>query len=149
MARKTVRTTEEDVRVSVFSTFARKVRALEEEATKRHLPGEMTGRDLRLLLAISEIGGQGMMAICKRLNVTQPSISIGIARLEGKGLSERAGVEGDLRRRSFTLTDRGLKIVKAIRQSESEADMTILSALPKADRAKFEAMVKTIVETLP
>ena len=131
-----------------LSTFARKFREVEERAFERHLPKDITARDVRVLSAVAEAGEDGMSALVKRLHVAQPTVSIAISRLEHKGLVERAGVDGDLRKRRYVLSERGKLLDRARKQASGEAEMVVFSALPKAERAKFETFIQSAIAAL-
>lgn len=134
---------------SVVAQFVDKVKGIEDAAARRYLPKDVSARDLRVIVAVSEVGKEGMAALVKRLGVAQPTVSISIVRLEGRGLVDRLGVEGDLRRRTYALTARGRQIEAARRQAISETEALVLHTIPKAERPKFELTLSGIIAALP
>ncbi|MGH8775310.1 MAG: MarR family winged helix-turn-helix transcriptional regulator [Jiangellaceae bacterium] len=73
---------------------------------------DITVPQLVLLDAIEETGAAGVGAVATLTGLTQPTVTRGAAALERDGLVQRSSTDGDGRRRTLELTDRGERLLR-------------------------------------
>lgn len=69
-----------------------------------------------------------------------------VDRLESRGLLQRGASPNDRRVRLLTLTADGQALLAAVLPDMQKAQQRILAPLPKAERAEFMRMLRTLVE---
>ena len=96
--------------------------------------------DAALLNAVKKTPGIGVSALADREQMTRPSMSTHIKRLEAAGwIGRDAASEEDRRRVGLRLTAKGLKALDAIRRRRNDWLAARLSTLSPADRAALAA----------
>jgi len=99
-----------------------------------------------LLFAASKETGLDQRTLAGRIGLDTSTIGAVVDRLERRGLIERKVSPDDKRVRLLSVTPAGKKLLQGVMPAMLRAQDRMLAPLPKADRAKFMAMVKRIVE---
>ena len=99
-----------------------------------------------LLFAASQETGLDQRTLAGRIGLDTSTIGAVVDRLESRGLIERKVSPDDKRVRLLSVTPEGKKLLQGVMPAMLRAQDRMLAPLPKADRAKFMAMVKRIVE---
>jgi len=99
-----------------------------------------------LLFAASKETGLDQRTLAGRIGLDTSTIGAVIDRLESRELIERNVSPDDKRVRLLSVTPAGKKLLQAVMPAMLRAQERMLAPLPKADRSKFMAMVKRIVE---
>jgi len=113
----------------------------------RSLSG-LTRSQLSLLLTLSEYPGCRVQDTARRLDLTAPTISIGVRRLEKMGLVERAADPDDQRAVCLYLSARGRRVAakaRAIRAQKLDRMLGVLS--PEEQESLLELLEKAVPET--
>jgi MarR family transcriptional regulator, lower aerobic nicotinate degradation pathway regulator len=99
-----------------------------------------------LLFAASRQTGLDQRTLAGRIGLDTSTIGAVVDRLESRGLVERKVSPDDKRVRLLSVTPAGKKLLQGVMPAMLRAQDRMLAPLPKADRSKFMAMVKRIVE---
>ena len=99
-----------------------------------------------LLFAAAKEAGLDQRTLAGRIGLDTSTIGAVVDRLEGRELIERKVSPDDKRVRLLNLTPAGEKLLQSVMPAMLRAQDRMLAPLPKADRQKFMAMVKRIVE---
>ena len=99
-----------------------------------------------LLFAASQETGLDQRTLAGRIGLDTSTIGAVVDRLESRELIERNVSPDDKRVRLLSVTPAGKKLLQAVMPAMLRAQERMLAPLPKADRSKFMAMVKRIVE---
>jgi DNA-binding MarR family transcriptional regulator len=99
-----------------------------------------------LLFAASQETGLDQRTLAGRIGLDTSTIGAVVDRLESRELIERNVSPDDKRVRLLSVTPTGKKLLQAVMPAMLRAQERMLAPLPKADRSKFMAMVRRIVE---
>ncbi|MEP7295532.1 MAG: MarR family transcriptional regulator [Burkholderiales bacterium] len=99
-----------------------------------------------LLFAASKEAGLDQRTLAGRIGLDTSTIGTVVDRLESRQLIERKISPDDKRVRLLSVTPAGRKLLQGVMPAMLRAQDRMLAPLPKADRTKFMAMVKRIVE---
>ena len=99
-----------------------------------------------LLFAASQETGLDQRTLAGRIGLDTSTIGTVVDRLESRELIERDVSPDDKRVRLLSVTPAGKKLLQAVMPAMLRAQERMLAPLPKADRSRFMAMVKRIVE---
>ena len=99
-----------------------------------------------LLFAASQETGLDQRTLAGRIGLDTSTIGTVVDRLESRELIERNVSPDDKRVRLLSVTPAGKKLLQAVMPAMLRAQERMLAPLPKADRSKFMAMVKRIVD---
>jgi DNA-binding MarR family transcriptional regulator len=99
-----------------------------------------------LLFAASQEAGLDQRTLAGRIGLDTSTIGAVVDRLESRGLIERNVSADDKRVRLLSVTPGGKKLLQGVMPAMLRAQDRMLAPLPKADRSRFMAMVKRIVE---
>ena len=99
-----------------------------------------------LLFAASQETGLDQRTLAGRIGLDTSTIGAVVDRLESRELIERKVSPDDKRVRLLSVTPAGKKLLQGVMPAMLRAQDRMLAPLPKADRPKFMAMVKRIVE---
>ena len=110
----------------------------------RSLSG-LTRSQLSLLLALSEYPGCGVQDTARRLDLTAPTISIGVRRLEKMGLIERAADPDDQRAVCLYLTARGRRVAARARAVRAQKLKVMLGVLTPEEQESLLMMLEKAV----
>jgi DNA-binding MarR family transcriptional regulator len=99
-----------------------------------------------LLFAASQEAGLDQRTLAGRIGLDTSTIGAVLDRLESRGLIERKVSPDDKRVRLLSVTPAGKKLLQGVMPAMLRAQERMLAPLPRADRSKFMAMVKRIVE---
>lgn len=100
-----------------------------------------------LLFAASKEPGLDQRTLAGRIGLNTSTIGAVVDRLEGRELIERKVSPDDRRVRLLSVTPSGKKLLQSVMPAMLRAQGRMLAPLPTADRQKFMAMVKRIVES--
>jgi len=107
--------------------------------------GGLTASQLSLLLSLSEHPGCRVQDTAERLDLTAPTISIGVRRLEKMGLVQRDEDPEDQRAVCLHLSPQGRKIASKARSLRAAKLETILGALTVEEQVSFLEMLERAV----
>ncbi len=99
-----------------------------------------------LLFAASQETGLDQRTLAGRIGLDTSTIGAVVDRLESRELIERKVSPDDKRVRLLSVTPAGKKLLQGVMPAMLRAQDRMLAPLPRADRPKFMAMVKRIVE---
>lgn len=99
-----------------------------------------------LLFAASKEAGLDQRTLAGRIGLDTSTIGAVVDRLEGRDLIERRVSPDDKRVRLLSVTPAGRKLLQGVMPAMLRAQERMLAPLQKADRPKFMAMVKRLVE---
>lgn len=99
-----------------------------------------------LLFAASRQAGLDQRTLARRIGLDTSTIGAVVDRLESRELIERRASPDDKRVRLLSVTPAGRKLLQSVVPAMLRAQERMLAPLPAADRPKFMAMVKRIVE---
>ena len=109
------------------------------------LVGGLTASQLSLLLSLSEHPGCRVQDTAERLDLTAPTISIGVRRLERMGLVLRDEDPDDQRAVCLYLSPQGRKISSKARSLRAAKLETMLSGLTLDEQETLLAMLEKAV----
>jgi len=107
--------------------------------------GGLTASQLSLLLSLSENPGCRVQDTAERLDLTAPTISIGVRRLEKMGLVERAADPNDQRAVCLHLSPQGRKIASKARSLRAAKLETMLSTLAADEQETLLEMLERAI----
>ena len=108
--------------------------------------GGLTASQLSLLLSLSENPGCRVQDTAERLDLTAPTISIGVRRLEKMGLVERGADPDDQRAVCLYLSPQGRRIASKARSLRAAKLETMLVALAVDEQ---EALLEMLERAVP
>ncbi|HZL82179.1 MAG TPA: MarR family transcriptional regulator [Candidatus Deferrimicrobium sp.] len=107
--------------------------------------GGLTASQLSLLLSLSEHPGCRVQDTAERLDLTAPTISIGVRRLENMGLVQRGADPDDQRAVCLYLSPQGRKIASKARSLRAAKLDTMLSTLTVDEQESLLEMLEKVV----
>jgi DNA-binding MarR family transcriptional regulator len=107
--------------------------------------GGLTASQLGLLLSLSEHPGCRVQDTAERLDLTAPTISIGVRRLEKMGLVQRDEDPDDQRAVCLYLSPQGRKIASKARSLRAAKLETILGVLTVDEQESLLTMLERAV----
>lgn len=107
--------------------------------------GGLTKSQLALLLSLSEHPGCRVQDTAKRLELTAPTISIGVRRLESMGLVLRDVDPDDQRAVCLYLSPQGRRIASKARALRAAKAEKMLASLTEEERQSFLSMLEKVV----
>ncbi|RIE08918.1 MarR family transcriptional regulator [Candidatus Cryosericum hinesii] len=107
--------------------------------------GGLTASQLSLLLSLSEHPGCRVQDTAERLDLTAPTISIGVRRLENMGLVQRGADPDDQRAVCLYLSPQGRKIASKARSLRAAKLETMLSPLTVDEQESLLEMLEKVV----
>ena len=107
--------------------------------------GGLTTSQLALLLSLSEHPGCRVQDTAERLELTAPTISIGVRRLEKMGLVQRDADPDDQRAVCLSLSPQGRKVASKARSLRAAKLETMLSALTVDEQQSLLEMLERAV----
>ena len=112
-----------------------------------HSLSGLTRSQLSLLLALSEYPGCRVQDTARRLDLTAPTISIGVRRLEKMGLVERAADPTDQRAVCLYLSARGRRVAAKARAVRAQKLNVMLGVLtPEEQESLLTLLEKAVPE---
>jgi len=125
-----------DLAAELRPALLRASRRLRQEAQR----AGVSALDAQILGAVKKNPGIGVSALADREQMTRPSMSSHVKRLEAAGWIERdAGSAGDRRRVGIRLSAEGAKALEAIRRRRDDWLAARLSTFSAAERAALRA----------
>jgi DNA-binding MarR family transcriptional regulator len=107
--------------------------------------GGLTASQLSLLLSLSEHPGCRVQDTAQRLDLTAPTISIGVRRLENMGLVQRGADPDDQRAVCLYLSPQGRRIASKARSLRAAKLETMLSTLTVNEQESLLGMLEKVV----
>lgn len=123
----------------------RRVRRL---GLNHHHSGEETvsPAQMALLEAIASHPGSGVIEIAEELDLTAPTVSVGVRRLEKSSLVERKPDPVDSRSIRFFLTQRGQAIQRQIRSNHLRKFRRLLDGLQPEDQETLLDLLQSALD---
>jgi len=107
--------------------------------------GGLTSSQLSLLLSLSEHPGCRVQDTAERLELTAPTISIGVRRLENMGLVQRDADPDDQRAVCLYLSPQGRKIASKARSLRAGKLETMLSTMSEEEQQVLLGLLERAV----
>ena len=101
-------------------------------------------QDAQLLAIVRKRPGIGVSELAELEQVSRPSMSAHVKRLEEGGMLVRSGTEADKRRAPLALTDAGRAALLSVRASRTHWLEERLSRLNNQERATLEAALPAL-----
>lgn len=98
------------------------------------------------LQTVSNQPGIDQRTLAGSIGLDTSTVAGVLDRLESRGLLQRGASPDDRRVRLLTLTDDGQALLAAAQPDMHRAQQRILAPLPRAERAEFMRMLRTLVE---
>jgi len=112
----------------------------------------LTGTQTHILIYLfrSHENGCDVMQrdIEKAMDISNPTVTGILNRLENKGLIVRKTSEKDARIKHIVVTEKALELDKILRKKFAENDAALISCLSKAEADSLEDMLLRILDTL-
>src|SRR5689334_13629383 len=119
-------------------------RRLRQEAQKAGL----SAQDALLLGRIKHNPGVGVSELADEEQISRPTMSAHVKRLEGEGLVVRAGHDVDGRRFGLTITQAGARKLDAIRRRRNDWLAARLAQLSPAERGRLAAACEPLLRLM-
>lgn len=110
--------------------------------------GGLTRSQLSLLLSLSEHPGCRVQDTAERLDLTAPTISIGVRRLENMGLVQRDSDPDDQRAVCLYLSPQGRRIASRARSLRAAKLDAMLSTLTGDEQESLLEMLERVIATV-
>ncbi|MFW5714544.1 MAG: MarR family winged helix-turn-helix transcriptional regulator [Brevefilum sp.] len=102
---------------------------------------------MALLEQIIQHPGCGVQDIASALNLSAPTVSVGVAKLEERGLVERKPDPDDRRSVQFFITDNGKELHERFNQARLEKFHHLLSGLSKQDQINLLNLLERALQS--
>ena len=119
-------------------------RRLRQEALKAGL----SAQDALLLGRILHKPGVGVSELADEEQISRPTMSAHVKRLEAEGLVARAGHDADGRRFGLTITQAGARKLDAIRRRRNDWLAARLAQLTPAERERLAAACEPLLRLM-
>jgi len=110
--------------------------------------GDLTPRQLAVLIAVAENTGSSQTAIGERTGIDRSTSADVVRRLHKKGLLRRHRTDADARAYEVEITPTGRRVLEKAAPLASRVDQRVLALLPASKREQFIAALKSIIEAL-
>jgi len=116
---------------------------------RRELHGlGVTGGQASLLVAIKRTPGVGVNELAARERVSPPAMTGAIRRLERAGLVRREADPGDRRRHGLYVSEKGERVLRAVKRRRTEWLAARLRELDPRERSAVEQAVAPLARLL-
>lgn len=102
----------DDLADQILVSIRRVVRAIDLNSKQLVRDYGVSGPQLVTLRAVARLGPISVTALAREVNLSQPTVTGILARLEQQGLVQRERDEGDRRNVVSTITTRGISVLK-------------------------------------
>ena len=110
--------------------------------------GNLTPRQLAVLMTVAQNEGLSQTGIVDRTGIDRSTLADIVRRLHKKGLLQRRRTKEDARAYAVKLTEEGRRALGAVEPLAKRVEDRILSALPAKQRDQFMRALASIVSTL-
>lgn len=110
--------------------------------------GNLTPRQLAVLIVVAQGEGLSQTDIVEHTGIDRSTLADIVRRLQRKGLLQRHRSREDARAYAVKLTDEGRRMLRSAEPLAKRVDQRILDALPSKDRERFIDALASLVETL-
>ena len=117
---------------------------LSRQLRRESLAAGIGAQDAQLLGIVRKRPGIGVSELAELEQVSRPSMSAHVKRLEEDGLLARGDAEGDRRRAPLDLTEAGRAALRTIRDSRTHWLEARLQRLTHAERDSLEAALPAL-----
>lgn len=101
---------------------------------------------LALLEEVANHPGCGVQDVAENLYLSAPTVSVGVSKLEERGLVERKPDPADRRAVKFFITDAGKSLHKEFNQARLEKFRRLLSGLEEKDQNQLLGLLARALE---
>ncbi|MDY6866535.1 MAG: MarR family transcriptional regulator [Chloroflexota bacterium] len=129
----------------LFALFKR-LRNLELDHCSE-MDGTISPAQMTLLEQIASHPGSGVQDIAQQLNLTSPTVSVGVAKLEENGLVERKTNPSDKRSVQFFLTDEGESRYQRFTEVRLRRFRRLLAGLDEEEQQTFLRLMECSIES--
>lgn len=109
-------------------------------------PYRINGRELAVLLVLSDHEPPSQQQAADRLGVDRTTMVALLDALEAKGLVTRRPQAGDRRRNVVELTPRGVTTLREAAAASDEAERVLLAALTGEEARQLRTLLQSIVD---
>jgi DNA-binding MarR family transcriptional regulator len=109
---------------------------------------ELTPSQIGMLAWIARSPGCGVLEIAAALNLTAPTVSVGIQRLTKDGWLERRQDPDDRRAKPIYLTERSAVLMKSLRAHQERSLKLFLSGLNLGEQEKLLILFEKAVSNM-
>lgn len=117
---------------------------LSRQLRRESLSAGIGAQDAQILNAVRKQPGIGVSELADLEQVSRPSMSAHVKRLEEAALLTRGDAEGDRRRAPLAITEAGLEALRSVKASRTHWLEARLSRLDTAQRAALEAALPAL-----
>jgi DNA-binding MarR family transcriptional regulator len=110
--------------------------------------GDLTPRQLAVLMTVAQNEGLSQTGLVDRTGIDRSTLADIVRRLQRKGLLQRRRTKEDARAYAVKLTDEGRRVLRVAEPLAKRVDERILDALPAKQRDQFIGDLLAIVDTL-
>jgi DNA-binding MarR family transcriptional regulator len=100
----------------------------------------------RMLAALDQWGAESQAALGRDTGIDPSDITTALVELEGRGLVERRVDPAHKRRNIVTITDGGIKSLRALDRVIEQVQVELLAPLDPAERRQLVELLRRIVE---
>jgi DNA-binding MarR family transcriptional regulator len=119
-----------------------------DDLFQRGSPGDVTPRQLAVLLAVAENEGANQTSLVEATSIDRSTLADIVRRLVKRDLLQRRRTRQDARAYAVSLTDEGKQVLRTVTPFGDGVDQRILAVLPASSRKQFIASLQTIVDRL-
>jgi len=109
--------------------------------------GTISPAQITLLEQIASHPGSGVQDIAQELNLTPPTVSVGVAKLEENGLVERKTNPSDKRSVQFFLTDEGESRYQRLTEIRLRRFTRLLAGLDEEEQETFLRLMERSIQS--
>lgn len=107
--------------------------------------GDLTPRQLAVLVTVARNEGLNQTDLVDRTGVDRSTMADIVRRMQHKGLLQRRRTKEDARAYAVKLTDGGRRMLRSVDPLLKKVDARILNALPASKRGRFIDQLRAIV----
>lgn len=117
-----------------------------KQATGAHLRGSgLSPQQFWVLMAIHELHGPSLRALCQRRRMDAPTASRVVAKLAGKGLVRVGGDPGDRRRCCLELTAEGERLARRLRPLLERSRTAFAEGMSREEQAALRGLLCRVI----
>ncbi|HJK94791.1 MAG TPA: MarR family transcriptional regulator [Polyangiaceae bacterium LLY-WYZ-15_(1-7)] len=133
---------------SILVSIRRMTRAIDLHSRQLAKQHELTGPQLVCLRQIHREEETSPTKLARTVSLSQATVTGILDRLERDGLVRRERSARDKRKVLLSLTDKGLKLVRAAPSPLSEEFRSRLASLPEGEQAMIDWILRRVVEMM-
>ena len=108
----------------------------------------LSSPQIALISWVNRSPGCGVLDIAKGLNITPPTVSVGIRRMVKDGWLEQRSDPNDKRARPIFLTEKGVELVKTLKLHRTQMLKLFLSGLEDEEKEQLICLLDRAVSAI-